>query len=54
MKHLPDLFATPLSRIKVRNGVYAYKYPNGCININGEKFLFYSVKEAIKIWRSKH
>jgi len=50
----PDLFATPISKTKVRNNVYAYKYPNGVININGEKFQFYSIKDAIKIWRSKN
>lgn len=51
---MSDLFATPISKTKVRNGIYAYKYPNGTININGEKFLLYSIKEAIKIWRSKN
>ena len=50
----PDLFATPILARKVRNGVTAYKYPNGIININGQKFVFYSMTEAIKIWRSKH
>lgn len=50
----PDLFNTPISKTKVRNGVYAYKYNNGVININGEKFVFYSVKDAIKIWRTKN
>ncbi len=49
-----DLFETPISKTKVRNGVYAYKYPNGCININGDKFILYSIKEAIRIWRSKN
>ncbi len=50
----PDLFATPISKTKVRNGVYAYKYSNGVVNIQGKKFLFYSIKDAIKIWRSKN
>lgn len=49
-----DLFATPISKTKVRKGVYAYKYHNGCINIEGEKFFDYSVTDAIKIWRSKN
>jgi hypothetical protein len=48
------LFDMPISKTKVRNGIFAYKYANGCININGEKFFDYSVKDAIKIWRSKH
>lgn len=51
---LHDLFATPISATKVRNGVYAYKYHNGCININGAKFFDYSIKDAIKIWRSRN
>jgi|APGre2960657404_1045060.scaffolds.fasta_scaffold39569_3 hypothetical protein len=51
MKNL-DLFATPISATKVRNGIFALKYPNGCININGQKYFGYSVKQAIKIWRS--
>ena len=50
----PDLFATPISKTKVRNGVYAYKYSNGVVNIQRKKFFFYSIKDAIKIWRSKN
>ena len=53
-KNLPYLFSTPISKTKVRNGIYAYKYPNGCINISGQKFFDYSIKDAIKIWRSKN
>jgi len=49
-----DLFETPIRARKVRKNVTAYKYPNGVININGEKYQFYSMNEAIKIWRSKH
>ncbi len=50
----PDLFETPISSRKVRQGVTAYKYRNGIINIRGEKFQFYSMTESIKIWRSKN
>jgi hypothetical protein len=46
-----DLFNTPISRTKVRNGIYAYKYANGTINIDGKKYVGYSIKEAIKIYR---
>jgi len=49
-----DLFSTPISKTKVRNGVFAYKYSNGCININGQKFFNYSIKDAVKIWRGKN
>jgi len=45
---------TITSKTKVRNGIYAYRYANGWILINGHRFLYYSVKEAIKIWRSKY
>ena len=48
------LFDTPISKTKVRNGIFAYKYANGWISINGHRFFDYSVKDAIKIWRSKH
>ena len=45
-------FAQPISKTKVRNNVYAYKYPNGWINIEGKKYFDYSIKDAIKKWRS--
>jgi hypothetical protein len=51
---MTDLFSAPISATKVRNGIYAYKYANGTINIDGSKFVGYSVKEAIKIWRAKY
>lgn len=46
-----DLFSTPIKTKKVRNGVYAYQYANGTININGIKYLCYSMTEAIKQYR---
>ena len=46
-----DLFNNPISKTKVRNGIFAYKYSNGIININGSKYQFYSIKNAIKSWR---
>lgn len=45
---------TPVSKRKVRNGIYAYRYRNGCINIAGQKYFFYSMTEAIKLWRAKN
>ncbi len=48
------LFETPRKRVKVRNGIYAYQYHNGVINIEGEKYLFYSLTAAIKAWRHKN
>ena len=50
----PDLFRTPVSKTKVRIGIYAYRYDNGIINIEGEKYQFYPVKDAIKHWRHKN
>ena len=46
-----DLFETPIRKRKVRNGIYAYQYRNGTININGTKFLMYTMADAIKTWR---
>lgn len=51
---LCDMFESPIRQKKVRNGVYAYQYRNGCINIEGEQFHFFSMTEAISIWRGKH
>lgn len=48
-----DLFETPISSKKVRNDVTAHKYRNGVININGEKYIGYSMAEAMKMWRNK-
>jgi len=48
------LFETPKKRVKVRNGIYAYQYRNGVINIEGEKYLLYSLTVAIKAWRHKN
>ena len=46
-----DLFDTPIKQKKVRNGVIAYQYKNGVININGQKYVMYSMSEAIKKYR---
>lgn len=51
---IPDLFEKPIATRYVRAGVVAYKYRNGVININGEKFIDYSMTDAVKIWRSKN
>jgi len=49
-----DLFNTPIRSGKIRNGVYYHQYRNGIINIQGEKYSFYTIKEAVSIWRKKH
>lgn len=48
------LFEDPIKSGKVRNGVWYHKYRNGVINIMGEKYVGYSIKDAIKLWRDKH
>jgi len=48
------LFETPVSKTKVRNGIFAYKFRNGVVQIESEKYFFYSVKDAIKNWRLKN
>ncbi len=47
------LFETPIERKKVRDGIYAEKYPNGCINIDGQKYFGFSMTDAIKLFRQK-
>lgn len=51
---MQELFESPISKTKVRHGVYANKFRNSVINISGEKFIDYSIKDAIKIWRTKN
>ena len=46
-----DLFNTSIRSVKVRKNVIAYKYINGVININGQKYVMYSMTEAIKKFR---
>jgi hypothetical protein len=48
------MFELPIKSRKVRNGVYAYQYRNGVVNIQGEKYFFYSLTAAIKQWRTNH
>jgi hypothetical protein len=48
---MADLFDTPVRTKKVRNGVTAFQYRNGTININGQKYAMYSMTEAIRKFR---
>lgn len=48
-----DLFEKPIAVKKVRNNVFAYKYINGTININGKKYVGYSMTDAISLYRKK-
>ena len=51
---MPDMFSTPIASKKVRKYVTAYKYSNGVINISGMKYSFYSMNDAIKLWRKSN
>jgi CRISPR/Cas system-associated protein endoribonuclease Cas2 len=46
-----DLFDTPVKSKKVRKGVVAHQYRNGVININGQKYLMYTMTAAIAKYR---
>lgn len=48
-----DLFSTPTKSKEFRKGVFAHKYPNGTINIEGQKYLTCSLTEAIAMHRKK-
>lgn len=52
MKTQHDLFDDPIRTKKVRNGVTAYQYRNGTINIDGKKYVMYSMTEAIRKFRA--
>jgi hypothetical protein len=46
------LNATPIvAQKKVRNGVMAYKFQSGVVEIEGIRFFFYSMTQAIAKWR---
>jgi len=46
-----DLFNTPIKQSDVRKGIIAYQYDNGVININGIKYVMYTMTEAIRKFR---
>lgn len=52
--NMMDLFSTPIKSKKVRVGVYAYLYQNGTINIDGRKYIGYSMTEAIRLFRQSN
>lgn len=46
------LNGTPIvAEKKVRKNVIAYKFRSGIVEINGMRFFFYSMTQAIKKWR---
>jgi hypothetical protein len=49
-----DLFASPIRSGKIRKGVWYHQYSNGNINIMGELYVMYSIKDAVKKWRNKN
>ena len=48
------LFDNPIRMGKVRNGVNWEQYRNGIINIAGQKYSGYSIKEAVYLWRKQN
>lgn len=49
-----DMFEPPIRSGKIRKNAHWHQYRNGTINIMGEKFCMYSIKEAVKIWRKNN
>jgi hypothetical protein len=49
-----NLFTTPIRRKEFRKGVFAYQYPNGTINIEGQKYLMCSMTQAIQMHRKNY
>ena len=47
------LFDSPIVSKKVRKGVVAHKYRNGTININGQKYVGWSMTNAIRKYRQE-
>lgn len=45
------IFDTPTSTTLVRNGVFAYRYKNGLVLIEKQRYYGYTIKQAIKKWR---
>ena len=52
MKNI-DLFESPIKSKKVRDGVWAHQYRNGCVNIDGKKYFGFSITGAIYQYRQK-
>lgn len=50
---MQNLFDQPIRSGKVRKGVRYYQYGNGTINIMGQKYLGYSIRDAIALYRKK-
>jgi len=48
------LFDNPTSKTKVRKNIYAYRYSNGLVEIDGQRYYDYSIKFAIKLWRANN
>ena len=47
-------FDAPIKSKKVRKNLFAYLYPNGVVNIDGIKYVGYSLSYAIRIHRQKY
>lgn len=45
---------TIIATKRIKNNVYAYKYINGTISIDGTKYLYHSMTSAIQAYRQKN
>ena len=52
MKNI-DMFATPIRSGTVNKDADWHQYSNGTINIMGQKYIGYPIKEAIRLYRKK-
>jgi hypothetical protein len=48
------LYSKVVKKVKVRNGVFAYKYQSGVIEIDGTKYFLHSLTSAIREFRRKN
>ena len=47
------LFEAPIRSRQVRAGVVARQYMNGTVCINGQKYIGWSMRDAISLYRKK-
>lgn len=47
------MFSNPIKSKRVNKDITAYQYPNGTVNIDGKKYLFYTLNEAIKKYKQE-
>ena len=48
------MFNEPINKIDLGGGIFANKFYSGIVEIDGNKFIGYNLKEAIRIWRGRN